>query len=118
MPQARLSIQVEEVEAGPEGLDKIVFMFQPNRGEGFHPVAQVASGGELARVMLALKSVLAAVYPLPTFVFDEIDVGVSGLAASRMAEVLKDMGRERQVLCITHSPVIAAMADHHYGSPL
>lgn len=97
-----------------EGFDKAYFIISTNVGEEMKPLEQVASGGELSRIMLAMKSCLADVDGIPTLVFDEIDVGISGRTAQMVAEKICAVGRKHQVICITHLPQIAAMADHHY----
>lgn len=115
MPEARVMITCTEApQPGPRGLDNITFLFQPNPGEGSRPLAQIASGGEMARVMLALKSILASIDPVPSIIFDEIDAGVSGAAARTMAQTLASISRQRQVLCITHSAQLAGYANKHY----
>ena len=96
------------------GYDKAYFIISTNVGEDMKPLSMVASGGELSRIMLAMKSVLADVDRIPTMVFDEIDVGISGRTAQMVAEKICTIGRKHQVICITHLPQIAAMADHHY----
>lgn len=96
------------------GTDKAYYMISTNVGEDMKPLSMVASGGELSRIMLAIKSVLADVDRIPTMVFDEIDVGISGRTAQMVAEKICTIGRKHQVICITHLPQIAAMADHHY----
>jgi len=115
MPEAQVVIACTEApQPGPRGLDNITFLFQPNPGEGSRPLAQIASGGEMARVMLALKSILASIDPVPSIIFDEIDAGVSGAAARTMAQTLASISRQRQVLCITHSAQLAGYASKHY----
>ncbi|NLW07107.1 MAG: DNA repair protein RecN [Clostridia bacterium] len=115
MPEARVEIACTKTsQPGPNGLDNIIFLFQPNPGEGNMPLAQIASGGEMARVMLALKSVLASNDPVPSLIFDEIDAGVSGVAARTMAQTLANISHQHQVLCITHSAHLAGYADRHY----
>ena len=101
-------------EFGPDGSDRAEFFLSTNPGEPLKPLRSVASGGELSRVMLALKTVLSEQDELETIIFDEIDTGISGRTAQMAAERLSGLGRGRQVLCITHLPQIAAMADHHY----
>jgi DNA repair protein RecN (Recombination protein N) len=96
------------------GYDKITFMISTNPGMPMRPMGQVASGGELSRIMLAVKSVLADVDQVETLVFDEIDTGVSGRTAQMVAEKLNVISRSHQVICITHLPQIAAMADTHF----
>lgn len=97
-----------------EGTDRAYFIISTNVGEEMKPLDQVASGGEISRIMLALKSCLAGVDQIPTLVFDEIDVGISGRTAQMVAEKINAIGKNHQVICITHLPQIAAMADHHY----
>ena len=96
------------------GRDVVEFLISPNLGEEVKPLAKIASGGEMSRVMLALKTVLADADTIDTFIFDEIDTGVSGTTAARVGEKMSDIGRSNQVLCITHLPQIAAMADRHF----
>ena len=97
------------------GTDKLQFLFSANKNTQLQPVAQVASGGEIARVMLALKAMISGKVKLPTIIFDEIDTGVSGKIAQKMAAIMQEMGNnERQVISITHLPQIAALGTHHY----
>ncbi|MCC8356593.1 MAG: DNA repair protein RecN [Oscillospiraceae bacterium] len=118
MPSARFETSVEPLSGdpgfGPKGADNVCFRMSANAGEKPGRIAKIASGGELSRIMLALKTVFGENDPVPTAVFDEIDTGVSGVAASRVGEKLARMGRDRQVLCISHLPQIAAMADAQY----
>jgi DNA repair protein RecN (Recombination protein N) len=97
-----------------DGFDKAYFIISTNVGEDMKPLSSVASGGELSRIMLAMKSCLAKVDNIPTLIFDEIDVGISGRTAQMVAEKICTIGRNHQVICITHLPQIAAFADHHY----
>ena len=93
----------------------MAYLFSANKGMPLRPVAQVASGGEIARLMLSLKAIISGAVKLPTIIFDEIDTGVSGRIAEQMGEIMKQMGQaERQVLSITHLPQIAARGQHHY----
>lgn len=113
MPEGRFVIECTEKEDfGPDGKDTLRFLFSANRGEPLQPLAQVASGGELSRLALALKTVLIHTTGVRTMVFDEIDTGVGGVTAQKMAEKLALIAQENQVLCITHLPQIAAFADH------
>ena len=96
------------------GYDEVEFLISTNPGEECRPLGQVASGGELSRIMLAIKSVLADTDDIPTLIFDEIDTGISGRTAQKVAEKLSYIGRAHQVLCITHLAQIAAMADRHF----
>ena len=98
----------------PRGIDACELLISPNVGEDLKPLARIASGGELSRVMLAVKRALAKTDPVPTYVFDEVDSGIGGAVAEVVGRLLKEVSRERQVLCITHLPQIAACADHHY----
>ena len=104
-------------EAGMDetGLDEVQFLMSANLGEALKPIQKVASGGELARIMLALKNVLAEGDQIGTLVFDEVDTGVSGRAAQKVAEKMAQVARGKQVLCVTHLPQIAAMADTHFS---
>ncbi|MDI6870037.1 MAG: DNA repair protein RecN [Bacillota bacterium] len=114
LARARLTVGVSEGEVGPSGRDRIEFLFTANPGEPARPLARIASGGELSRLMLALQTVLARVDATPTLIFDEIDAGISGRAGQTVGECLARLGRERQVVCVTHLPQIASMAEHHY----
>jgi DNA repair protein RecN (Recombination protein N) len=114
MPKIRFTCQFDELPLGPGGLDAARFLMSANVGEALKPLSKVASGGELARIMLAMKNVLAEQDAVPTLIFDEVDAGVSGRAAQKVAEKLSDVARGKQVLCVTHLPQIAAMADTHF----
>ena len=115
MPAVRFSVQITPEQLGPNGQDKVSFLFSANASTPLLPIAQVASGGEIARVMLSLKAMISGAVKLPTIIFDEIDTGVSGKMAEKMAEMMKDMGSHgRQVVSITHLPQIAALGTHHY----
>ena len=115
MPAVRFSVQISPEQLGPNGQDKVSFLFSANASTPLRPIAQVASGGEIARVMLSLKAMISGAVKLPTIIFDEIDTGVSGKMAEKMAEMMKDMGSHgRQVVSITHLPQIAALGTHHY----
>jgi DNA repair protein RecN (Recombination protein N) len=115
MPNVRFSITVEPTELGRSGQDKVSFLFSANTSTPLQPVAQVASGGEIARVMLALKVMISGAVKLPTIIFDEIDTGVSGRVAEQMAQMMAEMGQGgRQVISITHLPQIAALGTSHY----
>jgi DNA repair protein RecN (Recombination protein N) len=98
---------------GPEGLDKIEFLISPNPGQPLKPLARIASGGELSRIMLAIKNVHTKGDSISTLIFDEIDTGISGIAANRIASKLKSVSRDRQVICVTHHAQLAAAADEH-----
>ena len=115
MPHARFEVSIERQELGRSGQDKVSFLFSANTSTPLQPVAQVASGGEIARVMLSLKAMISGAVKLPTIIFDEIDTGVSGKIAEKMGEIMQEMGAtERQVISITHLPQIAARGSHHY----
>lgn len=115
MAQARFYISMEQRENfAADGLDKVEFLISANAGEDLKPLAKIASGGEMSRVMLALKTVLVDADEIGTFIFDEIDTGVSGKTARKVGEKMSLLGKKRQILCITHLPQIAAMADNHF----
>lgn len=115
IPNVRFSISLSEKPLSLDGVDKVNFLFSANKSTPLQPVTQVASGGEIARVMLSLKAMISGAVKLPTIIFDEIDTGVSGKIAEKMAKIMVEMGKhERQVLSITHLPQIAAMGKHHY----
>ena len=115
MKHARFHIQIEEkADWGAAGKDRVEFLISANAGEPLKPLAKIASGGEMSRVMLALKTVLVDADEIGTFIFDEIDTGVSGRTARRVGEKMRFLGGKRQLLCITHLPQIAAMADNHF----
>ena len=113
MPGVRFVCEFSELPLGPDGTDGLRFLMSANAGEAVKPLARVASGGELARIMLALKNVMAAHDSIATLIFDEVDAGVSGRAAQKVAEKLRKVAAGRQVLCVTHLPQIAALAEHH-----
>jgi len=114
MHKVRFAIDFEAKEPAADGCDVIRFLMSANVGEDLRPIAKIASGGELARIMLALKNVLAEQEAVATLVFDEVDTGVSGRAAQKVAEKLAQVSRRKQVLCVTHLPQLAAMADTHF----
>ncbi len=115
MKNAKFHIVVEEKkEITSNGRDRVEFMISANAGEDLKPLAKIASGGEMSRVMLALKTILSEVDTIDTFVFDEIDSGVSGRTAQKVASKMAAIGKKHQILCITHLPQIAAMADRHF----
>lgn len=113
MKKVRFSCEFTETELSPLGADAVAFYMSANLGEALKPLNKVASGGELARIMLALKNVLAERDHVPTLIFDEVDTGVSGRAAQHVAEKLKSVSKSKQVLCVTHLPQLAALADTH-----
>lgn len=115
MPNARFEIQVDTADKFYEtGIDEVEFMICTNIGEELKPLVKIASGGEMARIMLAIKNVLADVDEVSTLVFDEIDTGISGKASKAVAEKMKSIAKSHQVICITHLPSIAAKGDHNY----
>ena len=114
MHKVSFSIDITGKEPAPDGCDTVRFLMSANAGEALKPIAKIASGGELARIMLALKNVLAEQEAVGTLVFDEVDTGVSGRAAQKVAEKLAQVSRSKQVLCVTHLPQLAAMADTHF----
>lgn len=115
IPKVRFKVEVSPADLSTSGADKVMFLFSANSSTDMQPVSQVASGGEIARVMLSLKAMISKAIGLPTIIFDEIDTGVSGRVAEQMAHIMRDMGKaNRQVLCITHLPQIAAAGSTHY----
>ena len=114
MPDARFETRFEETGLTPRGIDRIGFVLAANKGESLKPLRQVASGGEVSRIMLALKTVFAAGDRIPTLIFDEIDAGVGGTAANKVAARLQTLADSHQTLCITHLPQIAAAANGHF----
>ena len=115
MPHARFQVEVAPGEPAATGLDRVAFLFSANTSSALQPVSQVASGGEIARVMLVLKALVSGAVKLPTIIFDEIDTGVSGRVAEQMAQIMAEMGaQDRQVISITHLPQIAALGATHY----
>ena len=118
LDRARMRVQLEplpEADWGPEGAERVAFEVCTNPGQPFGPLAKIASGGELSRFMLGLKVVLARVGDAATLIFDEVDAGIGGATADAVGERLARLGRERQVLVVTHAPQVAARADHHYS---
>ena len=113
MPRVQFQCNFNEQELGNNGADMVAFYMSANAGEALKPMSKVASGGELARIMLAMKNVLAEKDQVNTLIFDEVDTGVSGRAAQRVAEKLKSVASHKQVLCVTHLPQLAALADTH-----
>jgi DNA repair protein RecN (Recombination protein N) len=122
MPNARLKVETQYAAGGAEtagqlqmyGLDQIEFLFDANKGRQFAPIRKVASGGELSRLMLCIKSLVARSIDLPTLIFDEIDTGISGEAARQVGFIMKELSVNRQIICITHQPQIAGKADEHF----
>ena len=115
MPNVRFEVHIDKGELGKSGQNAVSFLFSANTSTPLQPVSQVASGGEIARVMLSLKAMISGAVKLPTIIFDEIDTGVSGKIAEKMADIMQEMGQtERQVISITHLPQIASKGTHHY----
>jgi DNA repair protein RecN (Recombination protein N) len=114
MPNAKLKVQIQNTALNNFGMDAVEFLFDANKSNKFEPLRKVASGGELSRLMLSIKSLVAESVDLPTMIFDEIDTGISGEAAKQVGIILKKLSKKRQVICITHQPQIAGKADAHY----
>jgi len=115
IPNVKFEVQITTKDLSVTGADKVAFMFSANANSPMHPISQVASGGEIARVMLSLKAMISGAVKLPTIIFDEIDTGVSGRVAEKMAQIMQEMGNhDRQVISITHLPQIAALGNSHY----
>ena len=111
MPQAVFSVELNPVTPSASGMDEAIFMICPNPGEGNKPVAKIASGGEMSRIMLAVKVILAQMDQVPTLIFDEIDSGLGGIALTSVARKLAEVSRYTQTICVTHAPVMAAYGD-------
>jgi len=114
MPNAHIQVLVSAQNPSLNGADNVDLLFDANKSGRFEPIRKVASGGELSRLMLCIKSLVAASLDLPTLIFDEIDTGISGEAARQVGIILKNLAAQRQVICITHQPQIAGRADAHY----
>lgn len=114
MPNATIQIQITEQAPTEHGADQIEFLFDANQSGRWEPLKKVASGGELSRLMLCIKSLVADSMDMPTLIFDEIDTGISGEAAKQVGMIMKEMAANRQLICITHQPQIAGKADAHY----
>lgn len=114
MPNARLKVDIRKIELSSGGMDQVEFLFDANKSNQFQPLRKVASGGELSRLMLCIKSLVAKSMNMPTLIFDEIDTGISGEAAKQVGVIMKDLAMARQVICITHQPQIAGKADAHF----
>ena len=113
MPNASIRIERSEVEMNAHGMDKIELLFDANHSGRYAPISKVASGGELSRLMLCIKSLLADSTSLPTLIFDEIDTGISGEAAMQVGAIMKTLSVDHQLICITHLPQIAGKANQH-----
>lgn len=115
IPKVQFVVDIKETELTPSGRNSVTFLFSANTSTAVQPISQVASGGEIARVMLSLKAMISNAVSLPTIIFDEIDTGVSGKIAEAMANIMQEMGNcGRQVISITHLPQIAALGGEHY----
>ena len=114
LANVRFAVEMLPVEPGEHGADAVRFLFSANPGQAMAPLTEVASGGEMSRFLLALKTILAGVDGSSTLLFDEIDAGVSGRVSGAMADLLHALSRQRQVFCVTHQPLVAAVADHHF----
>lgn len=114
MPNARLKVQIKDTTLNLYGKNEIELLFDANKSNRFEPIRKVASGGELSRLMLCIKSLVAKSMDLPTMIFDEIDTGISGEAAKQVGAIMKDLATNRQIICITHQPQIAGRANAHY----
>jgi len=114
MPNAKLKVEFKRIDLNLYGCDTIEFLFDANKSGQYQPVRKVASGGELSRLMLCIKSLVAQSIDLPTMIFDEIDTGISGEAARQVSIIMKDLSAKRQVICITHQPQIAGKATAHF----
>jgi DNA repair protein RecN (Recombination protein N) len=114
MPNARIRLVCQTTDLNEQGMDSIEFLFDANKSDRFEPLKKVASGGELSRLMLCIKSLVAQSMDMPTLLFDEIDSGISGEAARQVGIILKELSRKRQVICITHQPQIAGKGDAHF----
>jgi DNA repair protein RecN (Recombination protein N) len=114
LAQVRFAVAITPCDPGEEGADAVQFLFSANPGQPLAPLVEVASGGEMSRFLLALKTCLAAGDPHVTLLFDEIDTGVSGRVSGAMAALLQRLAQRRQVFCVTHQPLVAAAADHHF----
>ena len=115
IPNTRFGIELWPKEKpSADGMDEVCFLFSANKNETLKPVAQTASGGEISRLMLCIKAMIAGFAALPAIIFDEIDTGVSGEIADKMADIMQDLGQKMQVITITHLPQIAAKGRAHY----
>ena len=114
MPNAAIQVAIASVPLCHSGFDSVEILFDANKSGQFKPIKKVASGGELGRLMLCIKSLVATSMDMPTLIFDEIDTGISGEAAKQVGLIMKNLAESRQVICITHQPQIAGKADAHY----
>lgn len=114
MKKTKFKVQISECELGPKGIDEIEFLLSPNPGEDLRPLVKIASGGEMSRIMLALKSILSDADEIPVMVFDEIDLGIGGKTASSVGAKMKALSSKKQIICITHLAQIAAFGNSHF----
>jgi DNA repair protein RecN (Recombination protein N) len=114
MADARLEVRFGECDASAKGIDRVDFLMSSNKGESHGALSQIASGGELSRVMLVLKKVLREQSGVNVLIFDEVDTGISGGVARSVGRMLKDIGSQSQVICITHLPQVASLSDKHF----
>lgn len=114
LPKARFKINVERKALSPDGIDNVEFLISTNVSESLKPLAKIASGGEISRVMLAIKSIFAQSDDIDTVIFDEIDTGISGKASQSVADEIKELAKYRQIIVITHQAIIASKADKHF----
>jgi len=114
MEDVRFKVDFKEKEISADGTDQIEFLISPNIGEDLKSLSKIASGGELSRIMLSLKTITAALDQVDTLVFDEVDSGVGGKTAAKMASKLCQISNDRQIICITHLPQLASAANHHF----
>jgi DNA repair protein RecN (Recombination protein N) len=115
MKKTTFEVQIEEISLSPKGMDRVEFLISPNIGEEVKPLAKIASGGELSRIMLAMKRILARVGGTQVLVFDEVDAGIGGAIAEVVGRKLRELSKHHQVICVTHLPQIACFADKHYS---
>jgi len=114
MPNARFDVRIENIPPSTHGIDQVNFMLDANKSGQFQPLQKAASGGEMSRIMLCIKSLTAEALHLPTLIFDEVDTGISGEAARQVGILLRDLSKYHQVICITHQPQVAAKGSRHF----
>jgi DNA repair protein RecN (Recombination protein N) len=114
MPNARFEVRITDTELGQYGADRIEFLLDANKSGQFLALHKAASGGEMSRIMLCIKSMVAKALHLPTLIFDEVDTGISGEAARQVGALLRSLAEYHQVICITHQPQVAARGMHHF----
>ncbi|MCF8002208.1 MAG: DNA repair protein RecN, partial [Halanaerobiales bacterium] len=114
MEKARLKVQFKKADRTETGIDEVKFLISTNPGEELKPLSKIISGGELSRIMLAFKNIMADIDKVETIIFDEVDKGIGGKTAQKMAEKLYRISKKRQVICVSHLPQVASMGDYHY----